>query len=69
MKNERYAINKYYTMVFVDSNTKVLMERFMVVRILMDISGITFTEEICGDNFETYKNALDYIEVHLELRK
>ena len=67
MNDGNYAINKYYKLVWVSSNTRSLMERFMVVRIVMDSMGITFTEEVYGDNFSSYKDAFDYIEELFEL--
>ena len=67
MKNERYAINKYYTLVGIDVNTRVLMERFMVVRVCVDYIFDTFEQEIWADSFDSYKDALDYIEELLEL--
>lgn len=69
MNGTRYVINKYYTMVEIDSNTKVLMEKFMVCSIYVYDESDILEQEVWQGNFNTYKDALSYIEGLLELPK
>ena len=73
MEYGRYAINKYYTLeelnvAFGEPIVRALMEKFMVVRITKKIAGYQYVyQEVLGDGFNSYKEALDYIEELLEL--
>lgn len=73
MENARYGINKYYTLekinVAVGENPmQALVEKFMVVRITKKIAGYSYVyQEVLGDGFNSYSDALDYIEIILEL--
>ena len=73
MENTRYGINKYYTleeidMVIKESNTQALVEKFMVVRITKKIAGHQYVyQEVLSDGFNSYKEALDYIDDMLGL--
>ena len=73
MNNARYAINKYYILeelnvAFGEPIVQTLMEKFAVVRITKKIAGHQYVyQEVLSDGFNSYKDALDYIEVILEL--
>ena len=73
MDNRRYAINKYYVLEELnvavgESAVRALMEKFMVVKVTKQMAGYSYVyQEILGDGFSDYKEALDYIEELLGL--
>ena len=73
---EKYAINKYYTLekintVNTEKITQALVEKFMVVGIEIEeyIHYDNVSQTLEKDGFNSYKDALKYIEYLLEIPK